>query len=166
MHDDDIKHKAVEMYRANRQLGCKEVAIHFGVSLASVSRWVTEAKIKRRPKGRRDKTEPSADQMEILKLYETLSCEQIAQRFGVTKQAIWRVVNKFRDYCEPKQPPFQPGDLITFGGSTYRVVTANQRSGVVINEQGQTILNFRWHRANRSAAKVESASRHKELASN
>lgn len=132
----------------------KEIAASFGISQSTLTVWATNAGLKLRPRGRRKQTEPTAKQREILRMAEVHTYEQVGKHFGMEKQAIHRIVKRWKDWMKPKKPMFEPGDIIQWRGQKLTVLSAGLRSGMVMDERGKTMREFPWNQNGKLPKKV------------
>ena len=88
---------------------------------------------------------PNARQRAMLVMAEFATYEQVGRKFGCEKQAVHRIVKRWKDWSKPKRPPFKPGDYIEWRGKRYRVLTANQTHGSLMDDHQRSVHNFRWN---------------------
>lgn len=134
-HDPRLREKVVATYGQSPTAVVDDVATQFRVSRASVLRWKSSGGVFR-PRGRKYQLEPDERQLEILRLAESMSYSMIADRFGITKQAVGKVVKRWRGW-QAKSPEFEVGDLISFRGKAYTVLEVEPRKGRVQDAEGR-----------------------------
>lgn len=82
-----------EMY-IDQDMTCEEIAGKMGMSLGMVYNRLRKYDIPRRPRGRRRAFEATSDQLEELYVNQGMSCNQIADKFGVTASCILYRLNR------------------------------------------------------------------------
>jgi transposase len=88
-----------------------QLATRYGVSASTVTRWLKDAGISRRPPGRRSHA-PAGEELRWLYQVGGLSTAQIGQRYGVSQQTAYRWV---RAAGVPLRPQGQPTRASTAG---------------------------------------------------
>lgn len=157
-YSDKIVAEALALYVKN-ELTTKAIADQFGISASTLTAWAQHAKLPLRSRGRRTQLEPNARQKAILEMAEYATYEQVGQQFGCEKQAVHRMVKRWKDWTKPKRPPFEPGDQIKWRGKTYKVLAASQNYGTLIDQKGDTLHQFRWNQGGRLPTKVPVSSK-------
>jgi transposase len=155
-HSDAIVADALKDYAHNLNEPTKEIAARHGVSPSSLTVWARNAKIGLRGRGREKAKQPDARQREILEMCETLVYEDVAERFGMTKQRVSKIVKRWKDWKRPKQSPFMPDDVVSWDGKLYKVLEGGPLFGKAVDEKGNIIHNFYWSIHGKIAMKVNS----------
>lgn len=154
MNKDSIMAAALADYKKGA-LTSKDIAAHYDISQSTLTVWATNAGLKLRSRGRRKLEEPTVRQREILKLAEVYTYQQVGAHFGMKKQAIHRIIKRWRAWMQPKRPPFTPGDIIQWKGQRLIVHTAGLQSGMVTDEKtGRVMRNFPWNHSGKLPKKV------------
>jgi transposase len=133
--DPRLREQVVDTYGKSTTAVVGDVAEQFRVSRASVLRWKAGEGVFR-PRGRKYHLQPTAQQIEILRLAESMSYSMIADRLGMTKQAVGKVVKRWRGW-QAQPPSFAPGDVISFRGKAYTVLEAGPLAGTVQDANGR-----------------------------
>jgi hypothetical protein len=152
-HDDKVIAEALEAYQRN-EMTTGEIAEKFGVCPSTLTVWAENAGLVLRKRGRRMQTEPNARQRAMLDMAQYATYEQVGIRFGCAKQAVQRIVKRWKAWAQPKKPPFAAGDLVLWKGKRYRVADASQNSGTLVNRAGETIHQFRWSQNGKMPKKI------------
>lgn len=111
-----------------------QLATRYGVSASTVSRWLKDAGISRRPPGRRSHA-PAGEELRWLYQVEGLSTAQIGQCYGVSQQTAYRWV---RAGGIPLRPQGQPTRASTAGPG--RLLTVRLGSLVLEDRVGRSRL--------------------------
>jgi transposase len=105
-----------------------QLATRYGVSASTVTRWLQDAGIPRRPPGRRSHA-PAGEELRWLYQVEGLSTTQIGQCYGVSQQTAYRWV---RAAGVPLRPQGQP----TRAGTAHPGSLPAVRPGSLVLEAG------------------------------
>ena len=133
----------------------KDIASKYGVSPSTLTVWARKAGIPLRGRGRDRSEEPDARTRAILEAAASLKQEEVATRFGITKQRISKIVKRWKGWERPSVAPFAVGDVVEWIGAEYVVLEAGPLFGTVKNAAGDIIRNFYWNVRNSKAHKVE-----------
>jgi transposase len=152
-YDEKIVAEALVEYQKN-ELMTKEIAKKYGVSASTLTVWATAAGIKLRSRGRRRQDEPTMRQKEIIKMAQVLRYEDVGRRHGISKQAVHRLLRRWKEYAQPKRPPFEGGDIIIWKGQKFTVVNASINEGTLLNRRGQLTRCFAWNSSGRMPKKI------------
>lgn len=133
--DPRLRELVVETYGNSPTAVVGDVAEQFRVSRISVLRWKVGEGVFR-PRGRKYHLQPTAQQIEILRMAESMSYSMVASRLGITKQAVGKVVKRWRGW-HAQTPKFAPGDVISFRGKAYTVLEAGPMAGTVQDASGR-----------------------------
>jgi transposase-like protein len=131
------------------------IAEKHGVSPSTLTVWAKKAKIRLRGRGRESQRQPSARTREILELADTLTQEEVGERFGMSKQRVSRILRRWKDWKKPRQSPFVVDDVIQWKGTLYKVIEPGALFGKVVDQAGQVVHNFYWNMAGSLAIKVD-----------
>lgn len=98
----------IEEYKSG-QFTNTELANRHGVSLSTVSGWIRQSGMPRKPRGARPLKQPSPIHRQILELSAQLNGQEIAWQFGLTRQRVHQVLNRWR-HLRPRrpEPPVRP----------------------------------------------------------
>ena len=141
---DVVMAHVLEDYQ-NPTMTSQQIADKHGISTATITVWVKKAGMKLRKQGRKKAERPTPQQMEVLKQASVLKYDQVGLRFGCSKQAIHRVVSRWRNWMPPGEAPFAAGDIVTWRGKTFTVLSANQEDGTLReNKTGMLYTPFVW----------------------
>jgi predicted DNA-binding protein (UPF0251 family) len=140
---DDIVRLALDDYK-NRVLTTEEIAQTRGVSAATLTVWAKKAGIRLRSRGRRKLTSPPPTHLRILELSQHLRYDQIGSQMGMQKQAVHRIVKRWKGWKKPKTAPFSPGDLLLWKGKKLTVIDANVAEGTLEDTKGKIYKRFTW----------------------
>lgn len=143
-HSDRTMAEALEAYVAN-VLTTQAIAEKHGISASTLTVWAQNAGLKLRSRGRRMQVVPNARQRAMLTMAEFATYEQVGEKFGCEKQAVHRIVKRWKDWSKPKRPPFKPRDVIEWRGKRYTVLVATQTHGSLMDERKRTLHQFRWN---------------------
>ena len=127
-----------------RELTTEEIAAKHGISMATITVWAKKAGLPLRKRGRRAQTEPTPRQWEIINLAALFMYDQVAARFGMTKQSVYRIVKRWRNWCQTSKPPFAPGDVLLWRGKRLTVLDANCHDGALFDDRGKFYRHFTW----------------------
>jgi transposase len=152
-HTDTERADALIDYKQG-VLTTKEIAAKYGISQSTLTVWATQANQKLRTRGRRKMDEPTAKQKEILKLAEVHTYEYIGRQFGMEKQAVHRIIKRWKNWMKPKKPMFVAGDIILWRGQKYTVLWAGMRSGMVMDKHNNEVREFPWNHNGKLPRKV------------
>jgi transposase len=152
-HSEDTIEAALAEYVTN-EITTKAIAKKHGVSASTITVWATTKGLPLRSRGRRKLDEPSMRQQEIIQQASVCRYEEVGRRFGITKQAVQQVLRRWKSYAKPKRPPFEPGDIITWRGQTFRVISAEISSGTIMNDKGQLLRCCVWNSEGRMPVKI------------
>jgi hypothetical protein len=130
-----------------RNLTTGEIAANHGISPATVTVWIKKAGLPLRQPGRRAQTEPTPRQREIIALASTCYYDAVGAKFGLHKQAVHRLVKRWRNWRQTSRPSFAPGDVLLWCGKRFTVMTANDQDGTLMDEHGRIYRHFIWHAA-------------------
>jgi hypothetical protein len=153
VHKDSIMAAALADYQKGQQT-TKEIAASFGVSQSTLTVWAKHAGLTLRTRGRRKLHAPTPKHRQIIKMAEVYTYEQVGKHFNMEKQAIHRIVKRWKDWMKPKKPMFEPGDIIQWRGQKLTVLSAGLRSGMVMDEGGKTMWEFPWNQNGKLPKKV------------
>lgn len=128
-----------------KEMTTEEIAAKFGVSTATLTVWAKKTGTTLRKRGRKRREQPSPRQLEIIKLAQVYTYDQVGDKFGMAKQSIHRIVKRWRGWSSPKQAPFQPGDMLLWRGKKFTVVEANIEDGTLVDSRGKYYKNFAWN---------------------
>jgi len=132
----------------------KEIAKKYGVSPSTITAWATTAGVKLRSRGRHKHDEPTVRQKKMIEMAQVLKYDEIGRRFGVSKQAVHRVLKRWKVFVKPKRAPFVPGDVIQWCGSKFTVHTAGLDGGTIVDKQGKLVRCVIWNSGGRTPKKV------------
>lgn len=140
---DEKVRQCLEDYQ-NPKLTTEEIAELRGVSAATLTVWAKKAGIKLRSRGRRTLLAPTTKHRQILEMAQHLRYDQIGRKFGMQKQAVHRIVKRWRGWQEPRTAPFAPGDIVSWKGKRLTVIDANAVDGTLEDEKGKIYKRFTW----------------------
>lgn len=146
MHSKEVITAALHDYEHRTELSVREIADQHGVSVTALLSWAKRARLPQRPHGRPRMDAPTPRQRKILEMVSQHSFEDVAQHFKVKKQEIWRIAERWRNHVKPRQPPYEPGDIIQCNGRTYTVYAADFFCGSLMDDHGRFIPRFAWKR--------------------
>jgi transposase len=141
----DIKTKAIREFRQGDRL--EDIAVRAGVSKGTVSIWAKGAGARKRQRGCRVKTMPSAKDLAILTTCRTRAhgkptFQEIADQWGMTRAGVHRVYTKWKD--KELTYPFKPGDKVRFQGRDYTLITAGLVEGKAVDCITGQRVNLPW----------------------
>jgi len=142
----------------------REIAANYGVSPSTITAWATAAGVKLRSRGRHKQDEPTVRQKKIIELAQVLKYDEVGRRFGITKQAVHRVLKRWKAFTKPKRAPFVPGDVIRWHGQKYTVYSASIDGGTLIDKKGKPVRCVVWNSGGRTPEKVGFDERYSEKA--
>ena len=73
-----------------------------------------------------------------------LASRQVGKSMGMQKQAIHRVVKRWKGWQQPKTAPFAPGDVVLWKGKQLTVIDANAVDGTLVDAKGHRYTKFPW----------------------
>jgi predicted DNA-binding protein YlxM (UPF0122 family) len=146
MHEPELIETVLHDYQNRLDLSVKEVADRHGVSVSALLAWAKKAYLPQRPHGRPRMEGPTARQRAIMELIAHRSLEDVARRFRVKKQEIWRIAERWKHLIKPRRAPYEAGDIIKCGQRTYTVYAADFFSGSLVDDKGRFIPRFAWKR--------------------
>lgn len=135
---------ALEDYK-NRDMTVVEIARKYSVCPATLTVWAKKADIPLRLRGRRKHEQPTARQMEIIKMASRLQLDEVGAHFGMHRQSVHRIVKRWRNWAQPSKPPFDPGDRLVWRGKHFTVIDSNRTDGTLVDERGTVYKNFAWN---------------------
>ena len=145
--------EALELYRKGK-LFTKDIAKKFGVSQSTITVWAKAAGIPLRVRGRNRMEQPTLRQRKIMEMAAIHDYEKVGEQFGITKQAVHRIVKRWAAHNKPKKAPFVPGDEITWHNKRLTVLTAELEHGTVIDQKGKVFRCFTWATGGRIPRKI------------
>jgi len=152
-HQDKIISSALQDYLRG-DLYTKEIAKKYGVSPSTITAWATSAGVKLRSRGRHKQEEPTVRQKKIIEQAEVNRYEDVGRQFGISKQAVHRILVRWKAFVKPKRAPFVPGDVIMWNGSKHTVYVADINGGTLLNKQGGLVRCVVWNNGGRVPKKV------------
>lgn len=147
------------------ELYTKEIAKKYGVSPSTITAWATTAGVKLRSRGRHKQEEPTVRQKKIIELAQVLKYDEVGRRFGISKQAVHRILIRWKAFVKPKRAPFVPGDVILWRGKKFTVYNANIDGGTLIDSKGNLVRCVVWNSGGRTPKKVGFDERYAEKTS-
>lgn len=154
LHSDEVMSEALKDY-ADPTRKTKDIAAKYNVSASTLTVWARKAGIQLRGRGRDRNEEPDARTRAILEAAAALKQEEVAARFGITKQRISKIMKRWKGWKKPSTAPFAVGDVIEWNGAEYTVLEAQPLFGVVRDSTGDVINPFYWNMRGFRAHKVE-----------
>lgn len=133
----------------------KDIAAKYGVSPSTLTVWARKAGLQLRGRGRDRSEEPDARTRAILEAAAALKQEDVAAKFGITKQRISKIVKRWKGWKKPTTAPFAIGDEIEWNRGIYTVLEAGPLFGIVRDSKGDVINPFYWNMRGFKAHKVE-----------
>jgi predicted DNA-binding protein YlxM (UPF0122 family) len=152
-HQDKTVSAALQEYLRG-ELYTKEIAKKHGVSPSTITAWATTAGVKLRSRGRHKQDEPTPRQKKIIELAQVLRYDEVGRRFGITKQAVHRVLTRWKHFVKPKRAPFVPGDVIMWRSRRFIVYSAGIDGGTLIDSRGKLVRCVVWNSGGRTPKKV------------
>lgn len=152
-HQDKIISAALQEYLRG-ELFTKEIAKKYGVSPSTITAWAVSAGVKLRSRGRHKQEEPTVRQKKIIELAQVLKYDEVGRRFGISKQAVHRILMRWKVYVKPKRAPFVPGDIIQWRGAEFTVYMANIDGGTLIDSRGKLMRCVIWNSGGRTPKKI------------
>lgn len=152
-HSDKIVAEALAEYAKNNST-TRSIAKKYGISASTLTVWAQKAGLILRPRGRRTLVAPNERQMAMLEMAQYATYEQVGVKFGCEKQAVHRVVKRWKNWAKPKRAPFEPGDIILWRGKRLKVTAASQNYGTLVDEKNRQIHQFRWNQNGKLPKKV------------
>jgi hypothetical protein len=125
-------------------LTTEEIALKHGISSATLTVWAKKVGVPLRRRGRRKYEMPTPRQREILRLASVYRYDEVGKRFGVSKQCIHQTVQRWREWVQPRKPPFEKGDRLLWRGKKFTVLEANLTDGTLVDDGGKVYKNFVW----------------------
>lgn len=141
---------AITEYAAGK-LSTAEIAKKYNVAPSTLTFWSHKLGQTLRGRGRPKMSVPTVRQRKILEMVRTKSYADVGKQFGVTKQMVSQIVNRWNG--KRSSGYYKAGDVIEFEGTKYTVLRANAIHGDLQPVSGGNVLkNFVWHR--RGAGKL------------
>lgn len=140
---DSVVAEALEDYK-NKKLTTEDIAIKHKICAATLTVWAKKAGLPLRTRGRRELTAPTPRHLKILEMATVLKYDQIASKLGTHKQAVHRIVKRWKDYARPSRAPFAPGDVLLWGRKRLTVRDATVTEGTLVDEDGKIYKHFPW----------------------
>lgn len=132
--NDERDSAIIAAYRDQSAITMRELSQLFDVPFPHVVYLVARSKnavAGVRTRGSRRAQAPSARHLAILEMAKTMTYEAVGQKFNLSKQSIFKVMQRWGQWTPPTEILFQPGDVITRDGSMYTVVEAGPAQGTV-----------------------------------
>lgn len=82
----------------------ERISKKYGVCTATLTVWANKAGLPLRHRGRRRMTEPTPRQRSIVEMARICTYDAIADRFGITKQGVYRIVRRWKSAVETPKP--------------------------------------------------------------
>lgn len=138
-----VRRRAIKMFRDGASLG--DIQEELGIAMSTVSKWAKKAKAPARKKGRPVLEEPDPRTREILTLARQYSYSVVAERFGITKAGVGRLVLWWRKKGYVAPLAFREGEWIEWDGDLYKVLEIyDKHTGKVESADGVIVDNFQW----------------------
>jgi transposase len=160
-HNDKTVSLALQDYLRG-EMYTKEIAKKYEVSPSTITAWATTAGVKLRSRGRHKQVSPTIRQLKIIELAQVLKYEEVGRQFGITKQAVHRVLIRWKAFVKPKRAPFVPGDVISWRGQKFTVYTAGIDGGTLVDKKGKLVRCVVWNSAGRTPTKIGFDARYAE----
>lgn len=152
-HTDKTISAALQDYLRG-DLYTKEIAKKYGVSPSTITAWATTAGVKLRSRGRHKQDEPTVRQKKIIELAQVLKYDEVGRRFGISKQAVHRILIRWKAFVKPKRAPFVPGDVIMWRGQKFTVYNGGLDGGTLVDSKGKLVRCVVWNSGGRTPKKV------------
>lgn len=152
-HTDKTRAEAIQDYLRG-ELYTREIAKRHEVSPSTITAWATAAGVKLRSRGRHKQDEPTVRQKKIIELAQVLKYDEVGRRFGISKQAVHRILIRWKAFVKPKRAPFVPGDVIVWRGKKFTVYMADIDGGTLVDSKGKLVRCVVWNSGGRTPKKV------------
>lgn len=152
-HTDKTRAEAIQDYLRG-DLYTREIAKKHGVSPSTITAWATSAGVKLRSRGRHKQDEPTVRQKKIIELAQVLKYDEVGSRFGISKQAVHRILIRWKAFVKPKRAPFVPGDVILWRNQKFTVYMADIDGGTLVDSKGKLVRCVVWNSGGRTPKKV------------
>lgn len=150
-NSEEIMAQALKDYQ-DPSIHTDVIADKYGVSTSTLTVWAKRANLTLRKRGRKAQSMPSAKHQRIIQLAQLYSYEQVGQEFGLHKQAVHRIVTRWKDWVKPKTAPFSPGDVVKWDGDDLTVIDASFERGILVSaSKNKVFRNFVWTNALKKA---------------
>lgn len=110
MKSSTSKQQVLADYQA-RERTTIEIATAYNVCPATLTVWAKQAGIPLRRRGRWTSDEPSPRNKRILELTQTLTYKETGRRFGISRQGVWRIVQRWKPVVCPLTEADLTGDI-------------------------------------------------------
>jgi transposase len=135
--------EALQLYRKG-EMFTKDIARKFGVSQSTITVWAKAAGESLRTRGRNRMNQPTLRQRKIMEMAAIHDYDTVGRHFGITKQAVHRIVKRWAPHNKPKRPPYVPGDTLVWHNKKLTVLAAEVEHGTVIDQKGKIFRCFTW----------------------
>jgi len=110
MNITSSKQQVLADYQANQKT-TNEIAHEYHISTATITVWAKKAGLPLRRRGRRQMNETTPRNKLMLELAKTLTYEATGRKFGISRQAVWRIVKRWKPVVCPLTDDDITGDI-------------------------------------------------------